>query len=132
MKLDSTQISAVTHACSSRFSIITGGAGTGKTTIIRALVEVFRARRLRVALAAPTGRAAKRMEEATGHDAQRGAACGLAAAWKLRAVAPAEITMRHMYAGMVPFIGLQVVVLAMTLYWPQLVTWLPTVAMQLR
>lgn len=50
----------------------------------------------------------------------------------LRAVAPPEITMRHMYAGMVPFIGLQIVVLLATLYWPQLVTWLPTVAMQLR
>lgn len=50
----------------------------------------------------------------------------------LRAVAPPEITMRHMYAGMVPFIGLQVIVLLSTMYWPQLVTWLPTWAMQLR
>ncbi|GAP35198.1 TRAP transporter large permease subunit [Piscinibacter sakaiensis] len=50
----------------------------------------------------------------------------------LRAVAPPEITMRHMYAGMVPFIGLQLVVLSMTLYWPALVTWLPGVAMALR
>ena len=50
----------------------------------------------------------------------------------LRAVAPPEITMRHMYAGMLPFIGLQLMVLAMTLYWPALVTWLPTVAMGLR
>lgn len=50
----------------------------------------------------------------------------------LRAVAPPEITMRHMYAGMVPFIALQLVVLGMTMYWPQLVTWLPGVAMQLR
>ena len=50
----------------------------------------------------------------------------------LRAVAPPEITMRHMYAGMVPFIGLQIIVLAATMYWPTLVTWLPTWAMQLR
>lgn len=50
----------------------------------------------------------------------------------LRAVAPPEITMRHMYAGMVPFIGLQIVVLLATMYWPQLVTWLPSWAMQLR
>ncbi len=50
----------------------------------------------------------------------------------LRAVAPPEITMRDMYAGMVPFIGLQVIVLAMTLYWPALVTWLPGVALSLR
>ncbi len=48
----------------------------------------------------------------------------------LRAVAPREITMRHMYGGMVPFIGLQLVVLAVTMYWPQLVTWLPTVLMR--
>ena len=50
----------------------------------------------------------------------------------LRAVAPPEITMRHMYAGMVPFIGLQILVLLATMYWPQMVTWLPTWAMQLR
>ncbi len=50
----------------------------------------------------------------------------------LRAVAPREITMQHMYAGMVPFIILQVLTLFATLYWPQLVTWLPTVAMQAR
>lgn len=50
----------------------------------------------------------------------------------LRAVAPPEITMRDMYAGMVPFIGLQVMVLAATLYWPAIVTWLPGVAMGLR
>jgi tripartite ATP-independent transporter DctM subunit len=50
----------------------------------------------------------------------------------LRAVAPPEITMRHMYAGMVPFIGLQLIVLAATLYWPPLVTWLPQLALQLR
>jgi TRAP-type mannitol/chloroaromatic compound transport system permease large subunit len=37
-----------------------------------------------------------------------------------------------MYAGMVPFIGLQVIVLAATLYWPPLVTWLPQLALQLR
>jgi tripartite ATP-independent transporter DctM subunit len=50
----------------------------------------------------------------------------------LRAVAPAEITMKHMYAGMVPFIVLQLVVLSATIYWPQLVTWLPQWAMQMR
>eukprot|EP00456_Euglypha_rotunda_P038456 TRINITY_DN29568_c0_g2_i2.p3 TRINITY_DN29568_c0_g2~~TRINITY_DN29568_c0_g2_i2.p3 ORF type:complete len:155 (+),score=55.44 TRINITY_DN29568_c0_g2_i2:147-611(+) len=50
----------------------------------------------------------------------------------LRAVAPPEITMRHMYWGMIPFIALQIVTLACTLMWPQLVTWLPSVAMQMR
>lgn len=50
----------------------------------------------------------------------------------LRAVAPPEITMRHMYAGMIPFIALQVLTLGATLYWPQLVTWLPQLALQMR
>lgn len=50
----------------------------------------------------------------------------------LRAVAPPQITMRHMYAGMIPFILLQLVVLAATMYWPQLVTWLPQLALQVR
>jgi tripartite ATP-independent transporter DctM subunit len=50
----------------------------------------------------------------------------------LRAVAPAEITIRHMYRGVVPFIALQVVTLAITLSWPQLVTWLPSVMLQFR
>jgi tripartite ATP-independent transporter DctM subunit len=50
----------------------------------------------------------------------------------LRAVAPPEITMRHMYAGMVPFILLQLVVLVATMLGPQMVTWLPGWAMQLR
>lgn len=50
----------------------------------------------------------------------------------LRAVAPPEITMRDMYRGMVPFIGLQLVVLICTLMWPQIVTWLPTLMLQMR
>jgi len=63
------QAEALKMALSEKVSIITGGPGVGKTTIIRALVDVFKARNLRVALAAPTGRAAKRMEEATGQGA---------------------------------------------------------------
>jgi len=50
----------------------------------------------------------------------------------LRAVAPPSITMRHMYWGMIPFIALQLLTLVCTLVWPQLVTWLPSVAMQMR
>lgn len=50
----------------------------------------------------------------------------------LRAVAPPEITIRHMYRGVVPFIALQVLTLAITMIWPALVTWLPTVMLQLR
>ena len=64
------QAEALRVALSEKVSIITGGPGVGKTTIIRALVDVFTARKLKVELAAPTGRAAKRMEEATGHTAR--------------------------------------------------------------
>lgn len=71
MKLNfaDSQINALKMALSSKISIITGGPGVGKTTIIRAVVDVFQARKLNVRLAAPTGRAAKRMMEATGTEA---------------------------------------------------------------
>ena len=68
--LADAQRRAIAAAIDSKVAVITGGPGVGKTTIIRALVEIFSARRLHVRLAAPTGRAAKRMAEATGHDAQ--------------------------------------------------------------
>ncbi|MBL7114831.1 MAG: ATP-dependent RecD-like DNA helicase [Kiritimatiellae bacterium] len=64
------QTEALSMALSSKFSIMTGGPGVGKTTIIRALSDVYKKRRLQVVLAAPTGRAAKRMEEATHHEAK--------------------------------------------------------------
>lgn len=64
------QQQALNTAFTSKVSIITGGPGVGKTTIIRALADVFCARKLKLELAAPTGRAAKRMEEATGHEAR--------------------------------------------------------------
>jgi len=50
----------------------------------------------------------------------------------LRAVAPAEITIQHMYRGVVPFIGLQILTLAATMAFPALVTWLPSQMLQLR
>ena len=56
-------------ALGSKFSVVTGGPGVGKTTIIRALLDVWRARGLRVSLVAPTGRAARRMAESTGGEA---------------------------------------------------------------
>ena len=65
-----TQADALNMALTEKVSIITGGPGVGKTTIIRALVDVYHHRSLSVALAAPTGRAAKRMEEATAHEAK--------------------------------------------------------------
>jgi exodeoxyribonuclease V alpha subunit len=64
------QRKALEMALASKVSIMTGGPGVGKTTIIRALVEIFGIRKLAVRLAAPTGRAARRMSEATGGDAQ--------------------------------------------------------------
>jgi exodeoxyribonuclease V alpha subunit len=69
IQLADAQRAALVTAIESKVAVITGGPGVGKTTIIRALTEIFTARRLTVALAAPTGRAAKRMSEATGHEA---------------------------------------------------------------
>ena len=60
------QRSALHHALTHKFSILTGGPGTGKTTILRALVEILKAKKARVHLAAPTGRAAQRLAETTG------------------------------------------------------------------
>ena len=60
---------ALERSLAAKFSIITGGPGVGKTTIIRALVDIYGAKRLKVTLAAPTGRAAKRMSESVGAQA---------------------------------------------------------------
>ncbi len=60
---------AVEQAARSPVLVITGGPGVGKTTLVRALLAVFSAAKLAVRLAAPTGRAAKRMTEATGAEA---------------------------------------------------------------
>ncbi len=63
------QEAGVRMALTAPVSILTGGPGTGKTHTLRALLTLARAKRLRPLLAAPTGRAAKRMQEATGLDA---------------------------------------------------------------
>ena len=70
LTLADAQRQALQTAIDAKVAIITGGPGVGKTTIIRALTEIFGARRLKLRLAAPTGRAAKRMSEATGQEAQ--------------------------------------------------------------
>ena len=63
LELTEEQKQAVLAAVRNRLTVITGGPGTGKTTIIRAIIEVLRANRRPVLVAAPTGRAAKRIEE---------------------------------------------------------------------
>ncbi|MGN0709980.1 MAG: ATP-dependent RecD-like DNA helicase [Anaerovoracaceae bacterium] len=69
ISLTEGQRGAIREAASSGILVITGGPGTGKTTIIRNMIRVFSSAGLDVKLAAPTGRAAKRMEEATGYPA---------------------------------------------------------------
>ncbi len=64
------QRKAITDALESGVMVLTGGPGTGKTTVIRALISVFEKMDMRIALSAPTGRAAKRMSEATSRDAK--------------------------------------------------------------
>ena len=68
--LSPAQERAVRMALESKFSVVTGGPGVGKTTIIRALAEIWCAKGLDVRFVAPTGRAARRMAESTGRDAQ--------------------------------------------------------------
>ena len=68
--LSETQQSAVWKSLGTGLMVLTGGPGTGKTTTIKAVVAAHRALDRRVALCAPTGRAAKRMTEATGHEAK--------------------------------------------------------------
>ncbi len=63
VKYDGIQISAIKSALKSKFSVITGGPGTGKTTITKAIIDIFKNENKKVLLAAPTGRAAKRMAE---------------------------------------------------------------------
>ncbi|MDA3797685.1 MAG: ATP-dependent RecD-like DNA helicase [Kiritimatiellae bacterium] len=70
IQLADMQIQAIEMALKSKVSIITGGPGVGKTTIIKTLVQTFLKHDLKVLLAAPTGRAAKRMEESTRHKAK--------------------------------------------------------------
>ncbi len=60
------QRTALRNALGHKFSILTGGPGTGKTSIIRALVDILKAKKVRLHLAAPTGRAAQRLAETTG------------------------------------------------------------------
>jgi exodeoxyribonuclease V alpha subunit len=64
------QINALRHALTEKLSIITGGPGTGKTTILRALVSILSAKNIKIGLAAPTGRAAQKLTETAGTEAK--------------------------------------------------------------
>ncbi len=69
LELDDLQREAVLQAAQNAVLILTGGPGTGKTTTINTIIRFFMSENLAVLLAAPTGRAAKRMSEATGYEA---------------------------------------------------------------
>lgn len=68
--LDEAQRNAIKTAVEAGLVVITGGPGTGKTTIINGILNILKSMRLSVQLAAPTGRAAKRMTETTGEEAK--------------------------------------------------------------
>ncbi|BCS34443.1 ATP-dependent RecD-like DNA helicase [Luteitalea sp. TBR-22] len=70
LALSASQRVAVTEALRSRLLVLTGGPGVGKTTVLRAILGILMAKGVRPLLAAPTGRAAKRMTEATGLEAK--------------------------------------------------------------
>lgn len=70
IRLSEEQREAIRVGISSKVMVITGGPGTGKTTVINSLLAILGKKSVSYLLAAPTGRAAKRMENATGHDAR--------------------------------------------------------------
>ena len=70
IELHEEQIKAIKGAVNNGVYVITGGPGTGKTTIIKCILEIFENMKLRVALVAPTGRASKRMSDSTGREAK--------------------------------------------------------------
>ena len=70
MEYDEVQADAIRKAAVSKVMVLTGGPGTGKTTTTQGIIAAYRAFGLRILLAAPTGRAAKRMTEATGLEAK--------------------------------------------------------------
>lgn len=70
MKLSEKQIEAVESIQNHNVCVITGGPGTGKTTIIKTVIELYKQEEKKVVLCAPTGRAAKRMTETTGEEAK--------------------------------------------------------------
>jgi len=70
LTLAQSQIEAIRLALRSKVMVITGGPGVGKTTIVNSILQILAAKAVRLLLCAPTGRAAKRMKEATGMEAK--------------------------------------------------------------
>lgn len=70
MRYDEVQVEAIRRAATAKVLVLTGGPGTGKTTTTQGIIAAYRAFGLNILLAAPTGRAAKRMTEATGLEAK--------------------------------------------------------------
>ena len=64
------QVSAISGAVNNAVFLLTGGPGTGKTTVVKAILRVFELMNLKIALCAPTGRAAKRLSQSAGRDAK--------------------------------------------------------------
>lgn len=70
IEFDKMQKKAILHSLLGGVLVLTGGPGTGKTTVIRGIITLFKSMKMSYVLAAPTGRAAKRMSEATGQEAK--------------------------------------------------------------
>lgn len=70
MQLSASQVAAVRRAVDGKVTVITGGPGVGKTTVVNSILRILRAKGVEVALCAPTGRAAKRLSESTGMEAK--------------------------------------------------------------
>ena len=70
VEFESKQLEAVKTALSHKITLITGGPGTGKTTILRAVVDILSAKKSKIILASPTGRAAQRLSESTQKEAK--------------------------------------------------------------
>lgn len=68
--LSESQRRAVAQACNGKITIITGGPGVGKTTVVNSILRILRARRVKIVLCAPTGRAAKRLSESSQTEAK--------------------------------------------------------------
>ena len=70
LALAPSQVAAIRLALVSKMLVITGGPGVGKTTIVKAILRILAAKGVSLLLCAPTGRAAKRMTEASGYEAR--------------------------------------------------------------